>query len=125
MFYNKTCRLGGTKTTLKWVKKMIEIKIYIPTQNNEKKTFSQPHHRVFEMLAVEIFGGITRQNGDQILFQGIWLDSETDTLYNDDNIVYMIAINSIMDAINLQTLVEFAKEHYQQKTIYLSYLGIA
>ncbi len=99
---------------------MIEIKIFIPLQDNDSKTFTASHHARFERTCVELVSGLTRYN-DKL--QGIWNDAGKQ--YHDNLRVYGIALDSITDGHKIGEVVRLAKEHYRQEAIFIKYLGLA
>jgi hypothetical protein len=99
---------------------MFLITISIPTTSNEGETFTPEHHKGFEAIVVNQFGGLTRR-GETV--SGMWRDG--DRTYCDVNIEYLIAVGSITDGAKLKMVVEFAKRHYRQEAIFISYLGVA
>lgn len=101
---------------------MFEIRIYIPLASNEGVTFTQEHHKVFESVLLDRFGGFSRLPGSVV---GGWRDNGDGKVYHDFSIVYSVAIPSITVAGSLTKIVAFAKKHYSQLTIYISYLGLS
>jgi hypothetical protein len=96
---------------------MFEVRILIPVASNEGQKFSPSHHNLFELFVVERFGGITRYGSAE----GAWVDNGQ--LFRDQTLVYAVAMKSIADGAKLAEVVEFAKSHYGQLAIYLTYLG--
>ena len=99
---------------------MIEATILIPLADNSGHEFSATHHRAFETLLIELFGGLSRLPGETL---GAWVDGGT--RYDDKLISYLVALPSITDGGKLGEAVSFAKQHYRQEAIFLRYLGVA
>lgn len=99
---------------------MVEITIFIPTADNEGETFSPAHHLAFESFVTKRFGGLTKETKE---VEGLWQDQGR--IYRDQNLVYHVAIGSILDGGLLREVLSFAKEHYRQEAIFFRYLGIA
>lgn len=99
---------------------MIEIMIFIPLKDNDKKSFSSSYHAQFEQEVLKLVGGLTRYSGTN---QGMWADNGK--VYTDDIRVYGIAINSIADGGKIGQIAELAKSHYRQEAVYIKYLGLA
>lgn len=99
---------------------MIEATILIPMAGNDGQTFSATHHRVFEQVLLDYFGGLSRLPGS---VQGVWKDGEK--RYDDSLIAYLVAFPSIGDGWKLVASADFAKDHYRQEAIFLRYLGMA
>lgn len=99
---------------------MIEVTILIPVADNDGHEFSADHHRAFESFLLETFGGFSRLPG---LVRGAWLGDGI--RYDDELIVYLVAIQSIADGGNIGGAASFAKVHYRQEAIFLRYLGQA
>lgn len=100
---------------------MIEIRILIPLSSNEGVTFTQEHHRAFEAVLLDHFGGYTRLPGALV---GGWRDADG-KVYTDYTVAYSVAVSSITATHALAKVVGFAKAHYRQEAIYLSYLGLS
>ena len=100
---------------------MIEIRILIPLSSNEGVTFTQEHHRSFEAVLLRYFGGFSRVPGATI---GGWQNAEGQ-VFNDYSACYIVAVKSITATHNLVKVAAFAKTHYRQEALYLSYLGMA
>lgn len=98
---------------------MFEIRMLIPVASNDGATFTPGHHAQFEAMAVELFGGVTRYGSAA----GLWADGGK--LFRDDTIVYSVAAGSIVDGAKVAQLTTFAKAHYGQLAIYITYLGQA
>lgn len=98
---------------------MFEVKLLIPVASNEGKKFSPSHHAQFEAAVIDRFGGITRYGAAE----GAWADAGQ--LYRDQTIIYAIAVKSITDGGKLAEVVGYAKAHYGQLAIYITYLGQA
>jgi hypothetical protein len=52
---------------------------------------------------------------------GAWIDAGV--VYRDSLVVYVIAMESITQGQLVGEVIEFAKRHYRQKALYISYLG--
>lgn len=99
---------------------MIEVTILIPAHSNEGETFTPSHHRDFEAFVLDRFGGLSRKAET---VEGLWVDQGR--TYQDTNLVYTVAIESILDGGTLREVIDFAKRHYRQEAIFLRYLGVA
>lgn len=99
---------------------MIEATILIPTAGNDGQAFSAAHHRQFEQILLEYFGGLSRLPGS---VQGVWKDDAT--RYDDCLIAYLVAFPTIGDGWKLIESAEYAKTHYSQEAIFIRYLGLA
>lgn len=99
---------------------MIEVDLFIPLADNDGETFLPVHHDAFEASAMERFGGISRLPGQ---VAGKW--SGGGKVYTDQLVIYRIALGSIIDGGKLGEVVAFAKAHYRQEAIYVSYMGMA
>ena len=98
---------------------MFEVKILIPLASNDGDTFTQAHHEQFEATAINLFGGLTRYGAAE----GSW--AENGAIYRDRHLVYAVALASLTDGAKIGDLVAFAKAHYGQLAIYVTYLGQA
>jgi hypothetical protein len=99
---------------------MIEATILIPMADNDGQTFSTSHHRQFEQVLLEYFGGFSRLPGD---VQGNWI--EDGVRYTDTLIAYAVAFPSIGDGWKVVAAAEFARDHYKQLAVFVRYLGLA
>lgn len=100
---------------------MINIDILIPVSDNEGETFTQEHHLAFERVILDHFEGFSRPFGVAL---GGWKDP-TGKVYRDLSITYRIAVPSITAAASLAKIIDFAKAHYRQLSIFVSYLGLS
>lgn len=100
---------------------MIEIRLLIPLSSNEGVTFTQEHHKAFEAVLLDHFGGYSRIPGATV---GGWRDA-AGKVYTDYTAAYIIAVASITATSALAKVIGFAKAHYRQEAIYLSYLGLS
>lgn len=99
---------------------MIEVTLFIPLADNDGQTFSPSDHAAFEAYATDRFGGLSRLPGE---VEGKWVSEGR--LYTDRLVRYVIALGSITDGGKLGEVVSFAKKHYRQEAIFVSYLGRA
>jgi len=99
---------------------MIQVQIYIPTFGNDKVVFSDLHHAQFQAVLLNHFGGYSCLPGT---VKGQWQDA-TGT-YTDALVVYVVALRSITLGDQVGKVVEFAKAHYAQEAIFITYLGIS
>jgi hypothetical protein len=100
---------------------MVELTILIPIADNDGKTFAPAHHQVWERYIVETFGGFSLLPGSVV---GAW--SDDGTVFNDHARAYIIAVVGLLSiADKLRIAVRYAAQHYQQRTIYVRYLGIS
>lgn len=97
---------------------MFEVRINIPTYDNNNTPFTPVEYTVWERKLSEAFGGYSLLPG---LVQGGWVDGET--TYRDDLRVYVVALGSLTDGGKLGDIIEFAKLHFAQEAIYFAYLG--
>lgn len=98
---------------------MFEVRFLIPVASNEGETFTAAHHAQFVAHAIDLFGGVTNYGSAQ----GAWMDKGV--IYSDATIVYAVAVKSITDGSKVGELVTYAKAHYGQLAIYITYLGQA
>lgn len=82
--------------------------------------FTPEHDAVFEDELLHHFGGFSRLPG---LVQGAWIGDGK--VYSDQSRAYVVAVKSIVDAWKLVPTVDFAKRHYAQEAIYITYLGLS
>lgn len=99
---------------------MIEIQILIPTADNQGRPFAGEHHAAFEAAAVEIIGGITRLPRTAV---GLW--AEAGRVYADRSRLYVVSIASIADGGKVRLLAEWVRHHYDQRAVYIRYLGLS
>lgn len=99
---------------------MFEVRINIPTYDNNQVPFTPVEYTVWERKLSETFGGYSLLPGT---VQGGWVDGET--TYCDDLRVYVVAMASITDGGKLGDIIEFAKLHFAQEAIYIAYLGMS
>ncbi len=98
---------------------MFEVRILIPQADNSGTKFLPGHHTQFEAILLDHFGGFTRY-GEAV---GGWRDGER--VYNDELVVYGVAVASIKDGAKIAEVAEIAKAHYAQLAIFITYLGQA
>ncbi len=100
---------------------MIETTILIPLVSNEGDTFSPAHHRAFEAVLLDRFGGFTRLPGTA---SGGWVDGGV--TYRDDTVLYMVLVVGVLQRSEaLHEVLDFAKSHYRQLAVTVRYLGVA
>lgn len=99
---------------------MFNVEILIPLSDNQGMVFTQEHHRVFESQLIDQFGGYSRRPG---AVQGGWKNAEG-TVFNDYSTIYMVAVGSILATGGLAKVVSFAKAHYLQEALMISYWGL-
>lgn len=100
---------------------MITIEILIPLFSNDGDEFVVGHHTAFEAEIIATFGGFSVLPG---VVLGGW-ESEG-IVYLDKTRVYVVAVTSlVVEGEKVVRLVEFAKVHYDQKAIFIRYLGMA
>ena len=97
---------------------MFDIQVLIPLASNEGVTFTEDHHRQFEAMILDRFGGLTNAG----TVQGAW--RHEGVTYHDTCRVYLIAVGSLTEGGKVGELIEIAKAHYDQLAICLRYLGI-
>jgi len=97
---------------------MFAVQLLIPLSDNDSKRFSPEHHNEFERFVVERIGGLTLLPGEAA---GVWTDAGI--TYRDTMLIYLIAVDSITQGHLIAEIAEFAKRHYRQKALYVSYLG--
>jgi hypothetical protein len=100
---------------------MIEVTIYVPAADNDGATFTPTHHAMFEAFILDRFGGLTRATQE---VEGVWKNQDGRT-FTDRNLVYLVALQSILEGERLREVLGFAKLHYRQEAIFFRYLGIA
>ena len=96
------------------------VELFIPLADNDGLVFGLAHHRVFEERLLDVFGGFTRRS-DPI--KGAWIDNGR--IYQDDLVIYVVRLESITLGSRVREAVEFAKAHYEQEAIFVSYLGLS
>jgi hypothetical protein len=101
---------------------VIKIEVLIPLTDNLGASFSQEHFRTFESLLLSLFGGYSLLPGHVV---GGWRDEVTGSVYHDQLVTYVVALPSITKADVLSEVGAFAKSHFQQQAIFISYLGVA
>lgn len=100
---------------------MVKVQIYVPTTGNDGIEFGDAHHESFEKLVVSLLGGITLLPGTT---KGRWMDGAIE--YLDRCLVYEVAVSGIVkESPAILRIIEFAKKHYGQLAIFVTYLGIA
>lgn len=99
---------------------MIEVTILIPIADNDGMTFAAPHHRQFEAVLLDHFGGFTRFPWHAI---GGWVGNGQ--TFSDATAVYLVAVEGLVGNDALREAIRFAKRHYRQEAIFLRYLGVA
>lgn len=99
---------------------MIEVQVLIPLFSNEGSKFTAEWHLRFEARAVALFNGVTLLPS---VATGAWV--EAGKVYHDRTRVYMVALDSIVRGDRVGELVAFAKIHYDQRMIYVRYLGVS
>jgi hypothetical protein len=97
-----------------------ELTIFIPTADNDGVDFNRADFAEFEMLASQLFGGVTVR---ALAARGLWV--EDDRLYADTHNEYIVMVSSIADFAKVIRLADFARDHFRQEAIYLRYLGQA
>jgi hypothetical protein len=99
---------------------MLEVTVFIPVYDNDGVSFTVAHFAVFEAQILETFGGYRMQPQT---VAGAWRN-DAGVTFIDECRVYIVAIGSITDGGRLASLVGFAKLHFRQEAIGVSYLGI-
>lgn len=100
---------------------MVELTILIPIADNDGRTFTPAHHQAWERYVVETFGGFSLLPGSVV---GAWSDGNV--IFNDQTRAYVIAVEGILViADKLRIAVRYAAQHYDQRTIYVRYLGVS
>ena len=98
---------------------MIEIRIIIPVADNNGIRFTDSHNAKFEVRLVEVFGGFTRLPGETT---GGWIDGGV--IYADNGVIYVVAVAGLVSgSVKVIEITTYAKAHYSQLAIYVSYLG--
>ncbi|NUP12957.1 MAG: hypothetical protein HOW73_43510 [Polyangiaceae bacterium] len=100
---------------------MIEFRFLIPVNDNDGAVFTPEHDTVFETFIAERFPGLSREPG---LVVGAWR-GKSGQLFHDQSRVYVVALDSVLDAGRLREVLQFARRHYRQEAIFLRYLGLA
>jgi hypothetical protein len=100
---------------------MVEVTVLIPLADNAGKVFTPLHHGAWERYIAETFGGFSLLPGAVI---GSWADGGV--VFNDQSRAYLIAINGLLaHSDKLRIAVRYAAQHYEQRTIYVRYLGVS
>jgi hypothetical protein len=100
---------------------MVEVTILIPIASNEGKAFAPGHHQVWERYVVDTFGGFSLLPGSVV---GAWADGGV--VFSDHTRAYVIAVDGILAvADKLRIAVRYAAQHYEQKSVYVRYLGVS
>lgn len=99
---------------------MFEIRIMVPVADNQGVVFDPAHHAAFEAELLARFPGFTLENAPA---KGGWKHPTTGVVYQDDLLVYVVAVSSIAAGANVVASARFAKNHYRQDAICIRYLG--
>ena len=100
---------------------MVIVEILIPLANNEGTAFDAAHHVAFESHLIAAFGGYSLLPGT---IRGGWAD--VGVVYTDETRVYAVAVGSLLvDGHKVVDVVQIAKAHYSQLTVFVRYLGMA
>ena len=98
---------------------MITVELLIPVADNDGQTFSPNHDDDFLQTVATLFGGATIVPG---LTTGRWIDGGT--VYRDQcRILEFDVEGMILRADDIRAVAEFAKSHYGQLAVRISYLG--
>lgn len=98
---------------------MFEVQILIPLADNDGEIFTTEHHASWEAAAVDMFGGFTHYPSPAV---GGWLDAGE--VCKDATRIYGLAVASLVDGEKVGALVRFTKAFYDQKAIFIRYLGL-
>lgn len=85
---------------------MMLWEIFVPTISNEGKPFRTRHHKVWDQRVRTIAGGLTIYKPSK----GQWIDTNTDTLYEERMIPVRIACNEDQ----IRKIMELTAKHYNQ-----------
>lgn len=99
---------------------MIEVSFFIPVSANSGEMFSPHQMEVFETFLIDRFSGFSRLPGE---VHGGWQGDGK--IYHDRNSVWMVLVTGVLEfAPQILETVTFAKSHFDQKAIYVRYLGM-
>lgn len=93
---------------------MLELVFLIPLVANSHRHFSPKHHKRFERLLLDLFGGWTRE-GPVI---GAWRDGHG-VDYCEPSFKYKVKLDSIIHGNAVGEAALFALSHYEQHAIAL------
>jgi hypothetical protein len=98
---------------------LFEVLVLIPKADNDGNDFPSAHHLSFEAFVLDRVGGLT-WIGEA---QGVWANDGR--IYRDGMRTLKLAIRSIGDGGKVVEIATFAKAHYSQEAIFISFLGVA
>lgn len=105
----------------------VPIHVQIPTHGNppkgkkQGKKFGPAHHDVFKAKLIELFGGFSLMPGT---IAGSWADGGE--VYKDTTMVFVVDVPGIIKSREqVWEMVAFAKEHYDQLAIRVTYLSVS
>lgn len=98
---------------------MFQLTVLIPVRDNAGIPFADGDFAAFEGLVLSLFGGMTRLPE---MASGLW--AAAGVTYVDDCRIYLVAVASIGDGGKVSQIVAFAKATFNQKAIFVAYLGI-
>ncbi|MEL6349012.1 MAG: hypothetical protein AAFV53_38260 [Myxococcota bacterium] len=93
--------------------------ILIPTVGNDGVAFSAAHVAVWDDFLLASFGGFSRLPET---VRGAWIDAGV--RYDDNTVVYGIALSSIAQGGDFVAAAQFAALHFEQLAIFITYLGV-
>ncbi|WP_020473393.1 hypothetical protein [Zavarzinella formosa] len=97
---------------------MIEVTILLPADDNDGKPFTPHHDDEYFLVLAELFGGFSLLPN---LVKGGWIDKGV--FYPDRNRQVIVSLDSITKGNLIREAVDYAKVHYNQLAIYISYYG--
>lgn len=98
-----------------------EVQFLIPEESNDNEPFSEERFEAFydAILDSEI-SGFTEYPGTTF---GGWEDPKSGKRYFDDSRIIGVTIEGFSQAEVLLDIIELGKELFDQKTLYIRYLG--
>lgn len=98
---------------------MFEVLVLIPKADNDGAVFTPAHDLAFESFVLDRIGGLTWRGNAE----GVW--ASDGRIYRDSMRTLILAVRSIADGGKVSEVALFAKKHYVQEAIYISFLGLA
>lgn len=99
---------------------MIEVEILIPVADNGGHLFTASDFEVWHTKLLDLFEGFSKRPGH---IHGGWV--EEGKRYDDKLLAYVVSIGNITEGGKVGEAVIFAKRHFRQRAIYISYLGLS
>jgi hypothetical protein len=98
---------------------MFEVMILIPKADNDGNVFSADHDRTFEESVIHLIGGLTWRGSAE----GLW--ASDGRIHRDAMGTLILALRSLAEGAKVGEIAIFAKTHYRQEALYLSFLGVS